>query len=209
MDEYKPNSNLSKAQKPESTEVAEPAKLEKVVNGPVKVKKRSGIKKMADEFIKEDAESVKSYIFMDILLPAMKKAISDVISNGVDMLLYGETRGGRRNNSSTSRISYRSYYDDRDDRRRDYNRPSRRSGGYDFDEFVMERRGDAEAVLDTMVDILDRYGVVRVTDFYELMGERGNYTDNKYGWTDLRNTAVKSVRGGGYIIDLPRPTVID
>ena len=36
-----------------------------------------------------------------------------------------------------------------------------------------------------------------------LVGVSGNYTDNKYGWTDIRNASVIRVRDG-YMIKLPK-----
>ena len=50
MEEYKGNSNRSKIGDNES-----PKKLEKIVNGTAKVKKKSGITKFADAIISEDA----------------------------------------------------------------------------------------------------------------------------------------------------------
>ncbi len=206
MEDYKPNSHLSKTDEPEKVESETSAekKVEKVVHGSVKSKKKSGIQKMADAFIQEDAQNVKSYIFMEVLIPALKKAISDVVTNGIDMILYGET-GRSKKSSPGSKVSYRSYYDDRRDDRRA--RPAR-SSGYDYDDVIIDNRGEAEEVLSRMDEILDKYGVVSVADFYDLVGITGRYTDNKYGWTDLRNASVVRVRDG-YVIKLPRALGID
>lgn len=70
MEEYKPNSHKSK----EEQQTAPPEKkVEKVVSGSVKSRKKSEIQKFADVFIQEDAQKVKSYILMDVLVPAVKK----------------------------------------------------------------------------------------------------------------------------------------
>ena len=59
MEEYKPNSHKSK----EEQQTAPPEKkVEKVVSGSVKSRKKSEIQKFADVFIQEDAQKVKSYI---------------------------------------------------------------------------------------------------------------------------------------------------
>ena len=87
MEEYKPNSHRSKEERKESI----PEKhVEKVISGTVKPKKKSEMQKFADVFISEDVNNVKSYIVMDVLVPAIKKAISDIVTNGIDMILYGE-----------------------------------------------------------------------------------------------------------------------
>lgn len=197
MEDYRPNSHKSKEEN-QSTEVPE-KKVEKIVSGPVKAKKKSEMQKFADVFIQEDAQKVKSYILMDVLVPAIKKAISDIVTNGVDMILYGET-GRTKKSGSASKVSYRSYYDKRNDQR-DYNRTQ---SGYDYDDIVLDNRGEAEEVLSRMDELISVYGMVSVADFYDLVGVTGNYTDNKYGWTDIRNATVIRAHGGGYMIKLPR-----
>ena len=86
MDDYKPNSNRFKEGK-----VDEPVVREKKVEAitTATVKKKGEMKKFTDIFISEDVGSVKSYILMDVLVPAIKKAISDIVTNGIDMILYG------------------------------------------------------------------------------------------------------------------------
>ena len=61
----------------------------------------------------------------------------------------------------------------------------------------------AEDVLERMDELIATYQVVSVADFYDLVGVSGNYTDNKYGWTDIRNASVIRVRDG-YMIKLPK-----
>ena len=73
--DYKPNSKRYKENKAE----VEKRKTEKVVSGKVKTKKKGEMRKLKDVFISEDASNVKSYVIMDVLIPAAKKAISDII----------------------------------------------------------------------------------------------------------------------------------
>ena len=56
---------------------------------------------------------------------------------------------------------------------------------------------------------MEAYGLVRVADFYDLVGVTGNYTDNKYGWTNIRSAEIVRLRDGGYVIKLPRAMQID
>jgi hypothetical protein len=202
--DYKPNSHKSK----EEQKTQDDKKIEKVVKGPVKVKKKNELSKLADVFISEDARNVKSYVLMDVLVPAIKKAISDIVTDGIDMILYGTTGKSGRRRSTADKISYRSYYDRRDDDRRSMNDSGTRTR-YSYDEVIIDSRGEAEAVLSRMGEVIDRYGVVSVADFYEMVGEKGEYTDNKYGWNSIRNAEVVRVSGGGYMIRLPRAMAID
>ena len=80
---------------------------------------------------------------------------------------------------------------------------SRTRTGYDYDDIILESRGEAEDVLERMDELIATYQVVSVADFYDLVGVSGNYTDNKYGWTDIRNASVIRVRDG-YMIKLPK-----
>jgi len=195
MEEY-----VSNSKKPKESYEKKEKKVEPVVTNPARQKKKSEFRKLTDIFIAEDISNVKSYILMDIIIPAVKDAIEDV----VHMILRGDSGKGRRS-TTASKVSYRSYYD-RDKRTVD-DFPRVRAG-YDFDEYILDNRGEAEEVLSQMDDMISRYGVVSVADFYELIGVNGNYTDNKYGWTNIRNAQVVRVREG-YTIKLPRAMPIN
>ena len=195
-EEYKPNSHKFREGQ---TEALTDKKIQKVVHGKVKTKPKSGMSKITDIFISEDAANVKSYIVMDVLVPAVKKAISDIVRDGIDMILYGESRG-RRNSTSSSYVSYRDYSRSDD---RDRFRDSRIRSGYNHDDIILESRGEAEEVLTRMDELIDTYGVVSVADLYDLIGKSCEYTDNKYGWTNIRNAEPIRVRNG-YMLKLPK-----
>lgn len=198
MEEYKSNSHKSReAQKEPSKE----KKVEKVVTGSAKTKKRSEIQKFADVFISEDVASVKSYVITDVLIPAIKKAISDIVTNGIDMLLYGEAGRSRRSNSGGTKVSYQGYYANN---RRDTT-PSRNRTGYDYDSILFNSRGDADAVLVELEELISQYGVASIMDLYSAAGLQCDYTYDKYGWSDLRTAQVVRARNeDGYYIKLPK-----
>ena len=196
INELKPNSHKSKA---EAEAAKDEKKVEKVVSGVVKTKKKTGVSKLANLFISEDVKNVKSYITMDIIVPAIKKAVVDVVTDGINMIVHGERSRGSKG-SISSKVSYRSYYDRRDDDRR----PSDRTRtGYNYDDIILETRGEAEEVLDRMNELIELYKEASVADLYDLVGITGNYTDNKYGWTNLRNAEPIRVRDG-YMLRLPK-----
>lgn len=200
MIEYKGNSH--KGKEGVSGEVMPPKKVEQVATG--KTRKKNEVRKLADVFIAEDVHSVKDYIVQEVLLPAAKKAISEMVTSGIDMLLYGESKAKSRSRNE-SRVSYTKYYE----RDRDYDRGARtRSRGYDYDDIILDTRREAEEVLDRMQDLIDSYGMVSVADLYDLVGINGSYTDNKYGWTHLRSVDVQRVRDG-YLLKLPKALPFD
>ena len=148
-----------------------------------------------------DMESIKSYILMDVLIPTIKRAISDIVCNGINMLLGENSR--TKNGPQGTKVSYRSYYDQQN-YRQDYARP-RAQSPYSYDDIVFSSRGDAEEVLSRMEELLDHFDVVSVADLFDMAGVSCNYTDNKYGWTNLQDARVERVYDG-YVIRLPRAT---
>lgn len=204
MENYTPNSHKYREEQKEQKDSAEnKKKVEKIVSGKVATKKKSGVMKFAELFVPEDVTSVREYVINDILVPAGKKAITDI----VDIFLYGEPGHSKRNTSSGSRVSYGRYYEKKDDRP-SYGGSTKTRSGYEYDDIVLDNRGEAEGVLMALDDIIAEYGVTSVADLYELVGITENYTDHKYGWTNL--SSAKVVRAGdGYLIKLPKALPIN
>lgn len=216
-DNFPSNSKMKRVTpttKPTPGKPPEDKKLEKVVTGTVKKQKRGFGKKLAEIFLEDDTKSVGSYILYDILIPAAKELISDMVGGAVDMALFGERRRGTRtirdrgkSYTNYNSVSYRGNQTHNQPREeRDISRTAR--ARHDFDELILETRGEAEDVLSHMVDLTIDYGVASVADLYDLVGITSNFTDNKYGWTDLRSASVTRVRGG-YLINLPRTQIIE
>lgn len=209
--DYKPNSykyrEKLEGQSEEKPEERKP--LQKVVTGKVKTQKKSGFHKLADIFVSEEARNVKSYVLLDVLVPAIKDAIEDIVTNGIHMILRGEASPTRRNSSISSKASYTPYYNaSKNDRFSNSVNQSRAANNYSLDEITLASKSDAEEVINQLCMVIKDYGVARVADLYESLGITGNFTDNKYGWTNLRNAEIVRVRDG-YLLRLPRPMPID
>lgn len=189
----------------------EDKKVEKVIRGTAVKRKKPLGKKFAETFLGDDLESVSSYIIHDVLIPAAKSTISDMVQGGIEMLLFGEKQGSRtRRDGNRSYVSYNSYSsrrpDTRDSGRREVS--SRNRAKHNFDEIVLDSRGEAEEVLSCLVDMVIDYGEATVADLYDMVGVTGNFTDNKYGWTDLSSASVSRVREG-YLLNLPKVRLLD
>ena len=199
MEKYEPNSHISK----EKREVPK-----KVITGNVKTKKKNGAQRFFNMIIQEDVGSVWSYILTDVMVPACKKIFVDAVNNAANMFVYGSSGGERKTGTNASRVSYRRYYDEPDNRyvsrRPKYETPTR----VDYEDIIFSNREDAEEVLNCMSDLINRYHVVRVADLYELVGITGSYTDNNYGWTNIDGAGAIRV-SDGYILKLPKPLPID
>lgn len=204
MDEYKSNSLRSKEA------VVEKKKIEKVITGTVRTKKKSSGRKLADVFISEDVTSVKSYLVSDVLIPALKDTLFEAVTSGLSMLLGGDGRSSsiRRNGSSTnSRDSYSQYYKKGGTNKS--NVPNYAKSNYTYDDIILDSRGEAEEVLDAMLDYVETYGMVSLGDLYEAVGQTPNFTDYKYGWTNLNSASIAGNRSSGYWIKFPRVVSLD
>lgn len=202
MENYKPNSHKYK----EEQKQLEKKKVEKVISGKARVKKKSEAAKFTEKIIStEDVGNLKSYLLEDVIIPTIRNTIWDAITNSLDMILFGGTGRGKRK-SLSSKVSYRDYYDK--DRRGSSRSSERKRTGYSFDDIILESRGEAEEVLERMDELIDTYSFASVADLYDLVGITCEYTDNKYGWTNIRNAEPIRVRDG-YMLKMPKALPID
>lgn len=202
---YTPNSHKYKEEQRAAT--TEEKRVQKVVKTPVKTKKNE-VRKLADIFISEDISNVKNYIFMDVLVPAIKKAIYDIVTNGIDMFLYGGTGKGKSNSSTGTKVSYRNYYDQKNTSSYRGSESVKPHNGFEYDDIIFDNRGEAEAVKQQMQAAIGRYGFVTVADLYDMVDLPAPYTSQKYGWMDVSNAEAARVRDG-YMLKLPRAVPID
>lgn len=197
------NSHKARSEKkasPAPAEKRDEKRVEKVIKGKAKVKKNE-MRKWSDVFIAEDASNVGNFILMDVIVPSIKKAFYEGITGALDMLLYGG-RGGGGKRPTADKVSYRDYNGVSRRDERSYN-TTRTASGYSYDDIIVDTRGEAEAVLMRLDEVMETYDQVRVADLYDLVGITGNYTDNNYGWTNIQNAQVVRVRDG-YKIKMPR-----
>lgn len=212
MEEYSSNSRRSK----EGTELkkrptrGEIPTAKKVVQSDVKIKKRTGINKVASSFINEDLSEIGMHLLFDRFMPAVKEGLYE----GFGMLLGVDIRrfdARDRNRSGRERVQYGRYYDERDGRRgrdRDRDDDYRRSReGYEYEDVVITSRGDIESIFDEMQYYIKEYGQVRVADLCGMLEITSPYTGNDYGWLTMRDMDYTAC-SGGYRLRLPRPVLL-
>lgn len=201
------NSNYEKRK----SEEAEANKLECVVQGKVKEKKKSVGRRISEFFFESNGKDVLSYLVEDVIRPRAKDILYDIIVGGADAKIYGRGRKRRSSSSSYERDDYENRF--KTNRRsssssRDDDRPRRR-GVFDLEAYFDDRQ-DAQNVLDAMEDRIKRYQAVTIGDYYDLLGKTcpGDYTTADYGWDNLDDVNVRHDRNG-YYIDLPKPIHLD
>lgn len=190
-------------------EVVKEREITKVVTGKVTRKKPNPAKEVATKFFGGDPKDVGMQIIMDVALPALKDLFVSIFEEGVERLVYGETKADRRHNRFSRRangVNVVSY--DRISQQSSARTLSKQSRiEHNFDDIVFETRAEATEVLQRMWDLIDNTGVCRVSDLYDLSGLTADYTDRSWGWTDLARSRVTQIREG-FLLDLPKPVVV-
>jgi hypothetical protein len=123
------------------------------------------------------------------------------------MFLYGGSGKGKSSPSGT-KVSYRSYYDQKNNNNSHRSSENKSRNGFDYDDIVFSNRGEAEAVKQEMMAAIDKYGVVTVADLYDMADLPAPYTSQKYGWMNVTNAEAIRTRDG-YVLKLPRAVPID
>lgn len=220
MSSKNPNPSFLPSNSRNTNEDVAEKSVSKVVSGPVQIKKKPLNKRVGEAFLGDDASTVKSYLIWEVLIPAAKDTIAELVKKGIDAILYGKANppSNLRRENGTSYVSYNSYsrggIHGRSDPpwRTDYKATGHaqynKRAAHDFSDIEMTKE-DAENVLSRLVDVTMQYGEVSVADFYELVGMVSSYVDNKYGWGDLSEARVVRTRNGGYILKLPTPELLD
>ncbi|QBZ73598.1 hypothetical protein SEA_ROSAASANTEWAA_34 [Streptomyces phage RosaAsantewaa] len=208
MEEYPSNSQFKKPEaKPESAEI-EQKDLKKIVNGKVIRKKRTLTSRLLESFSGDDGRSVMDYVLFDVLIPAAKDAMVDAIKEGAERIFFGDARGTSRRVSRSGGAhptNYNSRYNVSTNRPAAAERPAaRRRTSREFEPVILETRAEAQDVIETLVDIQEKFGQATVSDMNDLVGQTGTFTDEKWGWTELGSARVTRVREG-YLVDLPAP----
>jgi hypothetical protein len=196
-------------------------KVEKVVIGKVVTRKQPLGRRVTSLLIGAEAKSSWMAVVQDVVVPAAKDMLTDAISQGVERLVYGEAKSRPRRGPILGggfQSGYTSYNRfggstntpvGRASGREEARPISRRArASHDFDEIILTTRTEAEAVLEQLYELLSRYEQVSVSDLYDLVGVSGEWTDEKYGWTNLSGSNITRVREG-YLLNLPKPDVIN
>lgn len=194
------------------TQTPPPKKIEKVVTTDAVRKKPSLGKKFLDTFIRGHAKTAWDFVLFDVLVPSAKDMIANSVSQGIDQMVYGDSRTSSRrreprsvNRGAGSTLVGHTSYDRITDRRREEPRTRTERGRHDFDDILLATRAEADIVIERLCDLIEVYDQASVADLYELIGETGNFTDERWGWTDMRGADSQRVRNGDYRLILPKP----
>lgn len=185
----------------------EGASPEKKVIAKAKVQKKSAIKEALRTFFVQDLPEIAEHLIVDVAIPAAKNAITDMVTQGIQQLLYGEVDPRRRPTSgytsySRSSRDYRgnAYYESRRPERRE----SRQSKPTNVEDLVFDTRGDAVDVIEYIAETIEEYGQVSVADLMSSVGIQPRYTDERWGWTTTDAFELRQIREG-WLVSADRP----
>lgn len=204
------------SQKSRDPEVKEEERVSApVVSGEVIERKEPLRRKFLQAYAGDSAQSVGQYLLLDVVVPATKNLISDLVTQGINRILYGGTRPTYNANGSViGSRSYAKYFNGSTGTAQPQNQqPSgpqmsqQARANHAFGEIVLSSRSDAEKVIDSLRELIDAYGNAKVSNLYSLVGITGTFTDQNYGWTNLARANVQQIREG-YLLDLPKPEVL-
>lgn len=200
-EEFPPNSDRSKLGEYEEK------KVERVTTSePIRKKKGLG-KQFKNTFFGGDAKTAMQFVIFGVMVPAAKEAIVDAVREGVERIVFGDTRSKRGAPSSgpAGYIAYNRYAPSGPGPAAPPRTLSRRARArHDFGEIVLTSRAEAEEVIDRLYDLIGKYEVATVADLYDLVGLDSTHADYKWGWSDIRGAGVARVRSG-FLLDLPDP----
>lgn len=206
--EFPPNS--AKSRKAPSEEPQVEKKIERVISGEAKHRKKSLGRQFKETFIGGDTKTAVQDMVFGVFVPSIKDAIVEAGQRGIERLILGETRyksaAPRPGASPGGHAAYTPYnrFSQPDDRPPMPNMSNRGRSSNEFGEIVLQSRREGEIVIESLGEILSKYGQASVSDLYDLIGLKPEHTDHKWGWTDIRGSRVVRTRGG-LLLDLPAP----
>ena len=214
MPEYQDNSEKAKRE----AEVKEREIKEPIKEGGAELRKRSAGKRFAETILpKEDRREIADYAIFEIVIPAIKETINNLVVNSLDMLLFGGERRYSGNRHSNGRTNYAGMSSKKSNKysNDDYEERSRRRSAKSIDDILFGSYAKADKVYQALLDIQDEYGQVRVSDLFdEAEITVPDWTYDSYGWDNLPARAdIETVRDRDetgrmvtkYALIMPRP----
>lgn len=188
----------------------EGASPEKKVIAKAKVQKKSAIKEALRTFFAQDLPEIAEHLVIDVAIPAAKNAITDMVTQGIQQLLYGEVDSRRQPTSSYTSYSRSSrtnrgtgYYESHRTERREPRQPKPTN----IEDLVFDTRGEAVDVIEFIAESIEQYGQVSVADLMSSVGIQPRYTDERWGWTTTDAFEIRQIREG-WLVSADRPEPI-
>lgn len=185
----------------------------RVMSKPAEIKQPTFWDKFKKAWFGENVENAGEFVIFEVGIPAMKATLSDMISNGMEVLLFGESSGRHSRGRSKESSGYTGMYKRERDRDRDSRDTRRSEYGYVWEQVEPMSQKECLGVISEMRDFAYDNEYVTVGELLDMMNasKLAVHTDDNRGWyaEDLKGDACSyyAIRGG-YLLDLPRPRAI-
>ena len=212
--------NQTTVEQAKEVEETEREKIESVVKGKVKQKKKGLLERLVVGMIGPDGlPRVGDHILHNIVIPTVRNTAQTSLKTGIDMLFRPDQPptqyyGGTPVNPYTQYHTTPQPKPVYSSRQNAYTPPSgvgtgRASLGQSrynnrVEDYAIPSYEDALEVLARIRELAAQYGTVSVSDYYDLIGIDTQYTHALYGWRpeDLFTVNIRDVRDG-FLLVLP------
>jgi hypothetical protein len=199
--------DLPNKQDPPTTE--EKREIIPVVQG--ELTKRPATRRFFDFVFAESPKDISKRIGREVVVPKIKAGIEEAIGSFVHGMFWGQgsapissmvkgtvLRGGTNlyhasGNTAPSGLQQA--------------QAQTQGSTGNYEDVVCGTLQAAETLLANLFDTFNRYNVVSVGDLYEMARIPTQISHNAYGWRSLDGARISKVRDG-YVVELPRPTLI-
>lgn len=186
----------------------------------IDIPKAKGWRRIKEVFVAEDLGTVKGKIFEGVVVPSIKDFIVTIVCDTVSLIFYGEKAVNAKRSftskflsGSGNRISYSTYFASSvngDQSIQQKLAPNMITG---YTEPLFTSFEDAKDCLSDLVEMLDQYPQVTISDLYSHScvaknGYRNEAVYNNWGWKNLGNAHV-TLTPNGYTLNLPKPKPLD
>lgn len=204
-----------------TSQMDERPELKPMVSNPTVLKKRSFLSQAAEAIFSEDSQTIGGYIVKDVLIPAVRDTLYDMVTGALNIALYSSPKAGRsrgRKAGNGSVVNYGGYYsgsvnNDRTTPRR-YDLPDKYRTNMDIYRIHLEDEVDEDGrvikadqvgyrIRDELLSYFETYHILSVQDLATTF-RIGNVpaTMTRFGWEDSwyapSNMAVVREHGEWY-----------
>lgn len=197
-EKYPSNSYASKNQ----PQKAEREKIQPVVKSTVMLQKETVGEKIKKMFLPGDIKDIRTYAVNQVIIPGIKTGILAVL----ELMFFNRVSGRSMGQYKPTGTNY-AYISSNQSRVFQPSRPSmdpRDRATHNFRNVVFATYQDAEDVISTLLDLVDRCGVATVADFYEACNLESDWASVDWGWTSFQKLESMRTRDG-YVINIQPP----
>ena len=202
-----PDASIIKPQAQMNNEVINEQRVKPVVSQPTVLRKKPWWRRAKESIFFEDGKDIGGYILTDVILPAVRDTIYDMVTGGISMALYSTPKAGRgRGKRNGQIVSYDGYYSN-DKTRPRFERADKYRTQLDIYNIPLEddpetgrRASDVGyGALEELGECMRIYNFVRVQDLADALNI-GNIPSTmcNWGWDDISNARIELDHGQWY-----------